>query len=288
MAQQLINIGSAANDHTGDSFRTGAQKINANFTELYSSTVIPAQTGNSGLFLSTDGTTLSWQTPVINNVVLTTNSYADPSWITSLSYAKINGAPTPYTLPTASTSVIGGVKVDGTSITISGTGVISSPPQIVPTATTSTLGVVKVDGTTITLNGSSQLVATQTTIARTTASGTTQSIAASAFDIITITGFKSYALLSITVSSAAWVSVYTSVATQVADVSRSKTTDPTPGSGVIAEVITTSAGTQKFTPMIFGFNDETVPNNNIQLKVYNNGGSAAAITVTLNLIKLES
>lgn len=191
-------------------------------------------------------------------------------------------------MPTASTSVIGGVKVDGTSITISGTGVISSPPQIVPTATTSTLGVVKVDGTTITLNGSSQLVATQTTIARTTASGTTQSIAASAFDIITITGFKSYALLSITVSSAAWVSVYTSVATQVADVSRSKTTDPTPGSGVIAEVITTSAGTQKFTPMIFGFNDETVPNNNIQLKVYNNGGSAAAITVTLNLIKLES
>jgi hypothetical protein len=220
--------------------------------------------------------------------VLTTNSYADPSWITSLSYAKINGAPTQYTLPTASTSILGGVKVDGTTVTISGSGVISSPPQALPTATTSTLGAVKIDGTTITLNGSNQLVAAQPVIARTTVTGTTTSIAAGASSNITITGFKSYALLGITVSSAAWVTVYTSVATQSADSARSKTVDPTPGSGVVAEIITTTATTQKFTPMIFGFNDETIPNTNIQLKVYNNGVSAAAITVTLALIKLES
>lgn len=35
-------------------------------------------------------------------------------------------APPPYTLPTASTTVLGGVKVDGTTITINGSGVISS------------------------------------------------------------------------------------------------------------------------------------------------------------------
>jgi len=38
MAQQIINIGAAANDFTGDPLRTGATKANDNFTELYTST----------------------------------------------------------------------------------------------------------------------------------------------------------------------------------------------------------------------------------------------------------
>lgn len=62
-----------------------------------------------------------------------------------------------YSLPTATTSVLGGVKVDGTTITITN-GVISSTggggggeSYVLPTATTSVLGGVKVDGTTITI-----------------------------------------------------------------------------------------------------------------------------------------
>lgn len=35
MSQQLINLGSAPNDGTGDSIREGGDKINDNFTELY-------------------------------------------------------------------------------------------------------------------------------------------------------------------------------------------------------------------------------------------------------------
>lgn len=35
MAQQTINVGSAPNDGTGDTLRTTAIKINANFDELY-------------------------------------------------------------------------------------------------------------------------------------------------------------------------------------------------------------------------------------------------------------
>lgn len=35
MAQQQIDVGSAANDGTGDPLRTAGQKINANFDELY-------------------------------------------------------------------------------------------------------------------------------------------------------------------------------------------------------------------------------------------------------------
>ena len=35
MAQQTINIGTVANDDTGDTLRDGGDKINQNFTELY-------------------------------------------------------------------------------------------------------------------------------------------------------------------------------------------------------------------------------------------------------------
>lgn len=35
MAKQIINIGTTANDRSGDSLRTAFAKINANFNELY-------------------------------------------------------------------------------------------------------------------------------------------------------------------------------------------------------------------------------------------------------------
>jgi len=39
MSQQIINVGSAPNDGTGDVLRVSQQKANANFTELYNSLV---------------------------------------------------------------------------------------------------------------------------------------------------------------------------------------------------------------------------------------------------------
>lgn len=129
MAQQIINVGSAANDGTGDTLRSGATKINANFAELYANntTQIPSQTGNAGLFLATNGSSLSWSSAAsavlpsqsgnsgkylttdgttaswgsvtnisgnsgtVTNGVYTTGSYADPNWITSLSASKLTG-----------------------------------------------------------------------------------------------------------------------------------------------------------------------------------------------------
>ena len=35
MAKQALNLGTAANDNTGDTLRGGGDKINDNFTELY-------------------------------------------------------------------------------------------------------------------------------------------------------------------------------------------------------------------------------------------------------------
>lgn len=123
---------------------------------------------------------------------------------------------------------------------------------------------------------------------RTTRSVTTSSIANLASANATVTGFKGYALLSIQTSAAAWVTVYTSSAARTADASRAITDDPVPGSGVIAEVITTGAQTQIFTPGVFGYNDEASPTTDIQIKVVNRSGSSAAITVTLKLLQLEA
>lgn len=48
MAKQTINVGSTANDKTGDSLRAAFQKVNANFTELYPQTVPTTSKGKSG------------------------------------------------------------------------------------------------------------------------------------------------------------------------------------------------------------------------------------------------
>lgn len=64
MTKQIINIGSTANDRSGDSLRASFDKVNQNFTELYDAmsadVQIPVQTNNSGKYLTTNGTTLSW------------------------------------------------------------------------------------------------------------------------------------------------------------------------------------------------------------------------------------
>jgi hypothetical protein len=60
-----------------------------------------------------------------------------------------------------------------------------------------------------------------------------------------------------------------------------------PGSGVIAEAITTGAQTIKFTPAAIGFSDESSPSTAIPIKVTNLSGSTRTITVTLTLLCLE-
>jgi hypothetical protein len=59
---------------------------------------------------------------------------------------------TPYVLPTASTTVLGGVKVDGSTININGSGVISGTPAGITAGSTATSGfganqILKSDGT---------------------------------------------------------------------------------------------------------------------------------------------
>ena len=126
---------------------------------------------------------------------------------------------------------------------------------------------------------------------RTTKAGTTGTLAAAASADLNITGaFKAYALLKITIDHPAWVVLYTNDTTRTNDDARAEGTDPTPGSGVLAEVLTTTAGASTFvmTPGLLGWNDDGTPATTIYAKVKNKDSSARAITVTLTVIQLEA
>ena len=118
----------------------------------------------------------------------------------------------------------------------------------------------------------------------------TGSIGAGLTANITATGAKTYSLLKVGISSAAWVRLYTDTTSRTNDESREYTTDPTPGSGLIAETYTTTAGvsTFKMSPGVIGWNDDTTPNDNVYLRVTNNESSSSDITVTLTIVKLEN
>jgi len=135
---------------------------------------------------------------------------------------------------------------------------------------------------------SSALGGGSSTVSRTTTQTTTASIANDVSADATLTGFKSYHLLKITTSAAAWVTLYIDTASRTADANRNILTDPSPSGGVIAEAITTGSQTINFTPAVIGWNNDGTPSTNIYAKIVNKSGSTTTITVTLTLIQIES
>lgn len=123
---------------------------------------------------------------------------------------------------------------------------------------------------------------------RSTATGTTSSLADAAEADLDITGFKSYALLTITTDRAARVRLYVSDATRLADASRAEGVDPTSDAGLIAEVITTGADTVIISPGAYGFNLESSPTTTIPCRVTNKSGGASTVQVDLNILQLEA
>ena len=97
---------------------------------------------------------------------------------------------------------------------------------------------------------------------------------------------NTYALLKIETSHAAWVTLYSSTTARTNDSARARTTDPTPGSGVLAEVITTGAQSQWITTAVVGFSE--TQNNTTYIKIVNDSGSTVNLQVTLTYVKLEA
>jgi hypothetical protein len=120
---------------------------------------------------------------------------------------------------------------------------------------------------------------------RTTAFATSASVPNNGSSNLSITTPKTYALLKIATSHAAWVTLYSSTTARTNDTGRTETTDPTPGSGVLAEVITTGSATQLITPGTICFNETA--GTTTYVKIVNKSGSTANITVTLHYVQLE-
>ena len=244
---------------------------------------------------------------------------------------KADGVTSSYVLPTASSTVLGGIKV-GSGLSIS-TGTLSTSAialgglSDVSTSGVSSGEILKYNGTswapaaddsssaltikdegvdkttaatsidfvgagvTATNSGTNVTVtvaASSGLQSRTTANATTASLANDAAGDLTIVAAKTYALHKIQVDKAAWVVLYTDGSARTADAGRNITTDPNPGSGVIAEVITTGAQTQSITPGTIGWNNDGTPSTNAYLKVVNKSGSTGTVQVTLHFLQLEA
>ena len=182
-----------------------------------------------------------------------------------------SGATLKATLNTTGLNVVGSIV--GTSLTAGG--------LTYPTSNGSS-------GQVLTSDGAGNVTWTAGGLQSRATTGVTQSIANGASSDVSITAPSGYALLSIETSHAAWVTLYSDTASRTLDATRAITNDPLPGSGVLAEVITTGAATQKITPGIICFNSGGAGNNTTYAKINNRSGSTNNITVTLTYITLEA
>ena len=172
--------------------------------------------------------------------------------------------------------------------------ILKGPPHSAAASYTLTLPNNIVNGQFLKTDGSGNLSwAASGTASRTTTNASTGSIAQAASANITIpTPGKTISLLKVAIDAPAYVILYTDSTSRSNDASRSEGTDPTPGSGVLTEVSTTTSGASTFlmTPAVLGWNNDSTPANQIYAKVVNKRATSGsnAITVTLTSVALES
>lgn len=242
-------------------------------------------------FTGSNGTDITWNSA---NKKVTINSTApvQSDWDATTGLSQIlnkPSIPSEYTLPAATTSTLGGVIPDGTTITLDANGNIAAVPggYTLPIAAAGTLGGIKI-GSGLSIDGAGVLTATggSSVPQIQDLTGTTSSLADDATAELNITGYKAYSLFKIETDAAAWVRVYTDDTSRDADQTRSEGADPSPGSGVIAEVRTTSAESILITPGIMGFNNDSPRTTTIYLSVTNRSGSASTVTITLTALQI--
>ena len=124
--------------------------------------------------------------------------------------------------------------------------------------------------------------------ARTLVSGTTGTISVGSTANLDITGYKSYGLLKVGISSSGWLRLYIDSASRTADLVRIQGVDPAPDSGVIAEIISTGSTNIPMSPGVIGWNNDSPTNSTIYAAVKNTGLISTSFTVDLTVIKLEN
>ena len=129
---------------------------------------------------------------------------------------------------------------------------------------------------------------TGTAPSRVIVSGATTSIVNSGIGNTDITGFKSYMLMRVGLSTAGWFRLYTDSASRANDTNRSVGEDPHPGSGVIAEVVATGLSTNHIiSPFVPGGNLDDPASTTMYVAITNTSGTTQSITANLTILKLE-
>jgi hypothetical protein len=234
-----------------------------------------------GVGVTVTGTTFTNQLSVSGNIIstgiITATSFSGSGTnLTNLPAGQLTG-----NLP----------AIDGSAllnVTASGTGVVVKDNQVnVGSATTIDFGT----GLDVTFSaGIATITASGGSLqSRTTVIGVTTSIANNGIGNTNITGFKSYALMKVGLSTAGWLRLYTDSTSRENDVSRSVGIDPAPGSGVIAEVVTTGISTtQIITPFVMGGNLNNPADTTLYAAITNLSGSTQPITANLTILQLEA
>ncbi len=122
---------------------------------------------------------------------------------------------------------------------------------------------------------------------RTTDSVTFNSLADGATATGTLALGKTYQLLKVETSHAAWVTMYIDAASRTNDQNRNIETDPLPGAGIVAEIVTTGDTIQNITPGVVGWNNDSTPGTTCYLKVVNKSGNTANLTITATFVVTE-
>ena len=128
MAYQALGLGTNANDGTGDSLRTGGDKVNDNFVEIYTKL-------GTGSALTADTVTLNTASQTLTNKNLTSPTITGTGAIAGVFTGNITGnATTATTLATART--IAGQSFNGSAnITIASTDLSNTAAIVLATAT---------------------------------------------------------------------------------------------------------------------------------------------------------
>ena len=203
--------------------------------------------------------------------------HGDGANLTSLPAAQLTG-----TLPAIDGSNLLNVTAAGTGVNIQDDGVgVGAAATVINFA--SGLNVVASAGiATVTGSGGGAQ-------SRNIVSGVTTSIPNLGIGNTDIIGQKSYALMKVGLSTTGWIRLYTDSTSRSNDVSRSVGEDPAPGSGVIAEVVTTGISTQQMiTPFAMGGNMDEPVTNKIYVAIQNLSGSTQTITANLTILQLEA
>jgi hypothetical protein len=248
-------------------------------TATYATTAGVSTTSGTAGYATTAGISSAVSATININtigIITATSFYGSGANLTNLPAGQLTG-----TLPALDGSAL-------LNVTASGTGIVVDDDNVnVGSAVTVNFGT----GLDVTFSaGIATITASGGSLqSRTTVSGVTTSIANLGIGNTDITGFKAYSLMRVGLSTVGWIRLYTDSISRANDVTRSVGEDPVPGSGVIAEVVTTGISTQQMiTPFVMGGNMDNPVTNKIYVAITNLSGTTQTITANLTILQLEA